>query len=195
MGDSKMRTEIDLAASIIPSKSCGVISIGAALSECDFLSGALWYGKINTVVDLRESTGWICQKVFSKDNHLLFRTVCYYKKETITLFFNEKQILYFILVKNGYKGKAFNEMGIGIGSTLGDLKKFIEFEYDSGDEAYYPSENSGATGIAFFTGSSPSVRLDEEDLFVLEGGDVDRIDDDEEIIMISIQDWSLDNKM
>ncbi|MGB3206864.1 MAG: hypothetical protein WBB28_17920 [Crinalium sp.] len=188
-----MTIETNLKAEIVPLKSCGVITIGSSLSECTFLDDALWLKKpINSYIDLVDSVGWVCQRSLSKDGLVVVRTVCYYKNDIIRLCFNSKDILYFALMNKGFEGKVFGE--IGIGSTLGELRKFVEFEYDSGDEAYYPSEKSGIIGIAFYTGLSPSSGLDDEDLFILEGGDLDHLDDDEEIIMISIQDWSLKDR-
>ncbi len=188
-----MTIETNLKAEIVPFKSCGVITIGSSLSECTFLSDTLWFKKpINSDIDLVESLGWVCERLLSKDGSVVVKTVCYYKNDIIMLCFNSKNILYFALMKKGFEGKVFEE--IGIGSTLGELRRFVEVEYDSGDEAYYPSEKSGIIGIAFYTGLSPSSGLYDEDLFMLEDGDIDNIDDDQEIIMISIQDWSLNDR-
>ncbi|HEY9692850.1 MAG TPA: hypothetical protein V6D15_11625 [Oculatellaceae cyanobacterium] len=193
MGSAEMTIETNLKAEIIPFKSCGVITIGSSLSECTFLDDALWLKKpINADIDLVDSLGWVCERLLSKDGLVIVRTVCYYKNDIIMLCFNSKNILYFALMKKGFEGKVFGE--IGIGSTLGELRRFVEFEYDSGDEAYYPSEKSEIIGIAFYTGLSPYSGVDDEELFILEGGDLDHLDDDQEIIMISIQDWSLNDR-
>lgn len=189
-----MNVHIDLTAEIIPAKRCGLIEIGTHLNNCIFLHNAIYFsGFMNPGIDMIESTGWTCQYFFSEDKNTLNGTVCYYKNDLIRLCFNSKNILYFIGLKNGYKGKAFGK--IDIGSTLGEVKENIEIEYDSGDEAYYPLEKSGVKGIAFYTGISPSVKPNEEDLFVLQNRDINSLDDDDKIIMISIQDWSLDDSL
>jgi hypothetical protein len=183
-----MRTKTSLEENILPFKSCGSIVIGSHLSECDFLSDALWAERID-YMKLDDSDIWVCEEILSEDGRNVLETKCYFKDHAIKAWFNASGVLYFVLLGDGYKGKAFGE--INIGSTLGVLRRIVEVEYDSGDEAYYPSEKSGVRGIAFYTGCAPSARPDDEDLFILEGGDPDSIDNDQVITMISIQDWNL----
>lgn len=187
-----MNVHTDLMAEIVPAKRCGLIEIGTHLNDCAFLHNASYSSVFSSPgIDMIESTGWICQQGGIEERSTLNGTVCYYKNDLIRLCFNSESILYFIGLKNGYKGKAFGE--IEVGSTLGEVKKNVEIEYDSGDEAYYPLEKSGVKGIAFYTGTSPSVKPSEEDIFVLQGGDINSLDDEDKIIMISIHDWSLDD--
>jgi hypothetical protein len=155
-----MTKEVDLKAAITPSISCGEIFISSNFCDCEFLQNAKFCeGFIRPGIDTANSDAWMYHNFYSS------------------------RVLYFIAIRDGYTGKVFGN--IGIGSTLRELKQNFEIEYDSGDEVYYPSEDSGIVGVSFSTGFAPSIELDDDELF--------SSFNEEKIIVISIHDWSLDD--
>jgi hypothetical protein len=179
-----MTKEVDLKAAITPSISCGEIFISSNFCDCEFLQNAKFCeGFIRPGIDTANSDAWMYHNFYSKDGSTVNGIACYYKNDVIRLYFNSSRVLYFIAIRDGYTGKVFGN--IGIGSTLRELKQNFEIEYDSGDEVYYPSEDSGIVGVSFSTGFAPSIELDDDELF--------SSFNEEKIIVISIHDWSLDD--
>jgi hypothetical protein len=172
-------TNVNLFASIIPCNSAGGYVIGTSISSYEDFSGA-------TMIDtnlksigqwLLHSEGWTYTENWWSDQGIFYGKTYYYKDDIVRLQFNSNGVLYCICLSNGYQGKAFDKIGVNCNES--EVKKMFDIEYNSGDEMYYPINESEIVGISFFV-SQMSI---EECI------------DDGKILMICIHNWDLANQV
>ena len=170
-------SNINLLAPIIPGTSAGGYIIGTSISSLGELDSAILIDSIGQSVSkqLSISEGWTCLKTQSKEENLCCLNTYYYKDDLIRLQFNSREILYCIYLSKGYRGTAFDK--IGIESKLSDVKELFEIDYDSGDEMYYPDEKSGVNGISFYI---DEIFAEDENI------DIEK----SKILVICVHNWS-----
>jgi len=100
--------------------------------------------------------------------------ILFFSHGTVELKFAKSGALYEIVLAKSYPGTLLGS--IGIGSKLSDVQRLITLVYDDGDEMYYPAGDENR-GVAFY-----AVEVEVDDL-----------DDDYEIRVISIHDWSMNH--
>jgi hypothetical protein len=166
---------INLSSMILPGISAAGYNIGSNLSSCRDLSNAIEIDTSQKSIGqvLSNSQGWMFSKSWSADTNTFYGSNYYYKDNVVRLVFNSNGLLYAIYISDGYQGKAFDS--IGVHSNLYDIEELFSMEYDSCEETYYPSNDSGISGIEFYAVKSPT------DLDIQDG----------EILMICIYNWTL----
>jgi hypothetical protein len=170
-------SNINLLAPIIPGTSAGGYIIGTSISSLGELDSAILIDSIGQSVSkqLSISEGWACLEAQSKEEKLCYRKTYYYKNDLVRLQFNSRGILYCIYLSNGYRGTAFDK--IGIESKLSDVKDLFEIDYDSGDDMYYPDEKSGVEGISFYI---DEVFAEDENIDIKKS----------QVLVICVHNWS-----
>ena len=143
---------VDLDADLIPGTSAAGWRIGVRLVECaELLRGAteVEYRPGFRLVDaINCNVGvLIVRNTFPLGSG---HTAVYCGANLVDLGFNVREELFEVTVWEGYRGRAFGQ--IGIGSSVREVRSLFPLFYDGGDEMYYPDRelSPGApSGIAF----------------------------------------------
>lgn len=146
-------TTVDLDAPLIPGISAAGWRIGDRLLDRAEL---LWVARhfvyhpgfhLNDAIDANEGA-LIVRNFFPEGSG---HTAVFFGAGVVKLAFNARGELFEVSVWEGYRGRAFDR--IGLGSTVEEVRSLFPVYYDSGDEMYYPDEEQSAdvpTGISFF---------------------------------------------
>jgi hypothetical protein len=143
---------VDLNADLIPGTAAAGFPIGARLSECtEFLQRAeevTYRPGFNLVEAIGRNTGvLVVRNYFPMGSG---HTAVFYRADMITLSFNANEELFQVFVLEGYRGRAFGQ--VGVGSRLQEVRNLFPVVYDDGDEMYYPDLEQtpdAPLGIAF----------------------------------------------
>jgi hypothetical protein len=173
--EARRMQAFDLTGHLIPGTSAAGWRIGTRLAECS----ALTHGA--TLVEYRPGFDLV-NAINANEGVLLVRDsprgsghiTAYVGHGVVTFRFNRRGELYEVAVADGYKGRAFDR--IGIGSPLDEVRSLFPVFYDGGDEMYYPDGElfpDAPSGIAFYAseteepGSTPILVISVHDWDVM----------------------------
>jgi hypothetical protein len=169
---------VDLNADIVPGVGAAGFRIGQTfaeiqLAELSYYVVPRWNESRDPLgFAIEETEGWLLYDLRIHTTPERLETRASYNHGAIELAFSTRAVLYNVSVYSGYHGRFADT--VQIGDRLDKVLAITNLFYDSGDEMHFPTEDSSIRGIGFYTGDGPL-----------------ELSPDQEILGISVHDWSL----
>lgn len=166
----------DLYADLVPGLSGAGFRLGESLESVEKRLGVVkWFENDCNLQDvLSKNSGWVgvVSKIGQATGINLKEISFSYMNDVVSLFFEEKKILYRILVGKGYLGSF---RGVKSGGSILGLSKYYRIDFNCEDDEFIVFEgDSVLEGISFITDYRASLECAPE----------------QEIQYISIHDWT-----
>lgn len=166
----------DLYADLVPGLSGAGFRLGESLENVEKRLGVIkWFENDCNLQDvLSKSSGWVgvVSKVGQAAGLDLKEISFSYMDDVVSLFFEEKKILYRILVGKGYLGSF---RGVKPGGNILELSKFYRIDFNCEDDEFLVVEGDRfVEGVSFITDYRASLEYAPE----------------QEIQYVSIHDWT-----
>lgn len=167
---------VNTQASIVPGRSAAGVRLGQTFTEVVAQLGevSVWSREQPLSIAVDACPGWLQVPMSLLTNGESEGCILFFSHGTVELKFSKAGALYEIVLAKSYRGTLLGS--IGIGSKLSEAQSLITLVYDDGDEMYYPADDENR-GVAFYA-------VEE---------DVDDLDDDYVIRLISVHDWSMNH--
>ncbi|WP_143503942.1 MULTISPECIES: hypothetical protein [unclassified Pseudomonas] len=167
----------DVCADLVPGYSGAGFRLGESLESIEKRLGVVqWFENDCNLQDvLSRNSGWV--GVISKIGQaagLNLKEVSFsYMNDVVSLFFEEKKVLYRILVGKGYLGSF---RGVKPGGSISELSRFYRIDFNCEDDEFLVVGDDGVVGgVSFITDYRASLECVPE----------------QEVQYISIHDWAL----